>query len=36
MGCIVVGYAHAQEGRVCVDWSIFGRLARRVIVLLRV
>ena len=22
MGCIVVGYAHAQEGRVCVDWCI--------------
>ena len=30
MGCIVVGYAHAQEVGVCVDWSIFvGRLARR-------
>ena len=22
MGCIVVGYAHAQEVGVCVDWSI--------------
>ena len=30
MGCIVVGYAHAQEVGVCVDWSIFvGHLARR-------
>ena len=34
MGCIVAGYAHAQECRECVDWSIFGRLASCVVALL--